>query len=408
MQRSETVEQPLVIPARVRRRGRRRRWLALALVAIAAIVAFILWRTGLEPGPVAYRTAPVELRTITKVVEAAGKLDVLTRIEIPSPEGGRVTELLVKAGDRITKDQPLARLDERATAIAVGSAQASVRAATSRISQAAAELAAATDTRERLERLIGKGLASPSELKQAESAESRARAALEVARADRSAAAQLLKSAELEKTQAAILAPLDGVVLRAPDAVGTTLDGSETLFVVGTTLDELRIDADVAESEIGQLKAGQLARFSVPAFPSRSFDAKVEAIAIDSDRTANAVRYGVQLRAHNPDRSLLPGMTATVRIEVARAENVLATREAALRFVPDNAEAAPPRSRVFRVESGAIRPIKVRVGLSDGAYTQITPEPADALRAGSEVALGVAISGQAKGTGGPGIKLGGR
>jgi HlyD family secretion protein len=408
MQGSETLEQPLVIPAHVRGRGRRRVWLLIALISACAIGAGIFWQLRGQPSPTAYRTAPVERRTISRVVEAAGKIDVLTRIEIPAPAVGRVTELLVHSGDRVTRGQALARLDPRATSIAVKGAEAVVNAAGSRVAQASAELAAATDARERLERLLAKGLASPSELKQAEAAESRARAALGVARADRSASTQSLKSAELEQSQLVIVSPIDGVVLRALDAVGTaSSDGPPVLFVVGSPLTSLRIDADVAESEIGLIHRGQAAKFSVPAYPGRSFDAKVEAIAIDSERSSAAVRYRIQLRAENPEGTLLPGMTATSRIEVARAENVLATREAALRFVPDNAEPAPPRSRLFRVSGNTVEPVRIKAGLSDGAFTEITPEPATALRVGSAVALGVATSAQST-SAGPGIKLGGR
>ena len=408
MQRSETIEQPLVIPARIRGRGRRRVWLFVGLIALAVAAAAIYWRLRAEPAPPAYRTARIERRTIVRVVEAAGKIDVLTRIEIPAPTVGRVTEILVRSGDRVTRGQPLARLDQRAASIAVRGAEAELSAAGNRIAEASAELSAATDARERLERLLAKGLASPSELKQAQAAESRARAALGVARADRSASTQTLKSAELQQSQATVVAPIDGVILRAPDAVGTTLgEGQSALFVVGSDLSSVRIDADVAESEIGQVHRGQAAQFNVPAYPGRSFEAKVESIAIDSERSSAAVRYRVQLRANNPDHLLLPGMTATARIEVARAENVLASREAALRFVPEDAEPAPPRTRLFRVRGSSIEPVRVTVGLSDGAFTEIVPEPKDALAPGAEVAVGVAVAGQAT-SGGPGIKLGGR
>ena len=113
MQGSETIEQPLVIPAHVRGRGRRRLWLALGLISASAIGAGIFWQLRGEPSPTAYRTALVERRTIVRVVEAAGKIDVLTRIEIPAPAVGRVTELLVRSGDRVMRGQALARLDPR-------------------------------------------------------------------------------------------------------------------------------------------------------------------------------------------------------------------------------------------------------------------------------------------------------
>jgi HlyD family secretion protein len=394
-----------VIPARLRARGRRRA-LAIAVILVLAAAAVLIYRGRQQPGATSYRVARVERRSIARLVEAAGKLDVLTRVEIFAPETGRITEVLVRSGDRVTRGQPLARMDQRATSIAVQSAQAGVRAAQSRIGEASAEVAAATDARKRLEGLLGRGLASPSEITQAEAMEKKAKASLEVARADRAASAQGLKSAELAQSLAALLSPMDGVVLRAPDTPASSAERTP-LFVVGSPLESLRVDADVAESEIGLVRRGQAARFGVPAFPGRQFDATVESIAIDAERTGVAVRYRVQLRCENPEGVLLPGMTATARIEVARADDVLATREAALRFVPEQAEPAPPRSRVFRVRSDKLEPVRISAGLSDGAFTEIRPEPQGALAVGSELAVGVGTA-DAQTRTGPGIKLGNR
>ena len=207
MQGSETLERPLVIPGRLRARGRRR-LIAPAVLAVLAVAGVLFFRAGNQSEATSYRVAPVERRSIVRVVEAAGKLDVLTRVEIHAPETGHVTEILVRPGERVTRGQPLARMDQRATSIAVQSAQAGVRASQSRITEAAAELSAATDQRERLERLIGRGLASPSDLTQARAAETKARASLEVARADRAAAAQGQKSAELAQSLASLLSPI--------------------------------------------------------------------------------------------------------------------------------------------------------------------------------------------------------
>jgi HlyD family secretion protein len=199
---------------------------------------------------------------------------------------------------------------------------------------------------------------------------------------------------------------MDGVMLRAPDtASGSYSQERAPLFVVGTPLSSLRVDADVAESEIGLVRRGQVARFGVPAFPGRAFEATVESIAIDAERTGVAVRYRVQLRADNPQGVLLPGMTATARIEVARVENVLAAREAALRFVPEHAEAAPPRSRVWLVRGQELEPVRVTAGLSDGAFTELKPETPGTLAIGAELALGLRTTETETRTG-PGIKLG--
>ena len=115
------------------------------------------------------------------------------------------------------------------------------------------------------------------------------------------------------------------------------------MFVIGSPLDVLRVDAWVEESDIGEIREKQSASFSVPAYPGRSFHAEVESIGVDAQRTGASVRYLVKLRAPNLDRVLLPGMTATLHIEVGQVDRALAAREAAVRFVPQDAAPAPPR-----------------------------------------------------------------
>src|SRR5262249_50300194 len=156
----------------------------------------------------------------------------------------------VKTGDAVKSGQPLARLDERAATIALHGAQATVAAAGSRVSEAEAALASATDARARTERLVQKDLASASDLEAARATEAKARAALATARAERSASSESRKSAELSRTLTTLSSPIDGVVLQAPTALGPAqTPDHHALFVVGSGLDTLRVDADVAESE---------------------------------------------------------------------------------------------------------------------------------------------------------------
>jgi HlyD family secretion protein len=122
------------------------------------------------------------------------------------------------------------------------------------------------------------------------------------------------------------------------------------------------------------------------------------------------VTYPVRLRADNPDRALLPGMTATVRVKVGEVQDALAVREAALRFTPDSAEPAPPRSRVFRqTAAGKVEAVPVTAGLSDGVYTEVTPVAPAVLAAGDQVLVGRLQGGSAAaGRGAPGVALGQR
>ena len=382
--------------------------MTLAVLGVAAVGGGVVIAARNRPQPIQYRTTQVERRTVVKMVEATGHLDVTTRAEVAVPEQGALVKLLVRAGDRVTAGQPLAQLDARAAEIALRGAQATLAAAGSRVAEAQTALATATEARERTERLLEKQLASAADLTSAKSAESKAKAALATARAERSATTQGLQSAELSQTLMTLASPIDGVVLQAPASLAPPVAGDKRGgFVVGSGLETLRVDADVAESEVGQLHPGQLAHFSVPAFPGRTFDGKVVRIGIDAQRGIAAVRYPVELRADNPGRALLPGMTATVTIEVDRAENALTVREAALRYRPEGAGEVAARRQVWSVTPGGLEAVGVKPGLSDGAYTVIEPETANALPIGTRLALGVLNPEPSKGSG-PGIKLGSR
>jgi len=401
------LEQSLVIPPEVRRGVRRRRWVTLAVLGALAAGGAVFLVARNRPQPTQYRTTSVERRTVVRMVEATGHLDVTTRVEVALPEQGALAKILVHAGDRVTAGQPLAQLDARAAQIALRGAQATLAAAGSRVAEAQTAVAAATEARERTERLLEKQLASATDLASAKSAESKARAALATARAERSATTPSLQSAELSQTLTTLASPIDGVVLQAPSSLSPPAGDKRGGFVVGSALETLRVDADVAESEVGQLHPGQVAHFSVPAFAGRTFDGKVVRIGIDAQRGVAAVRYPVELSADNPGRVLLPGMTATVTIEVDRAENALAVREAALRFRPEGAGEVAPRRQVWSVTPSGLDAVAVKPGLTDGAFTVIEPEPASALTVGTRLALGV-LNPEPSKSSGPGIKLGTR
>lgn len=400
------MEQSLVIPPEVRRGVRRRRWVTLGLLGAAAITGGVVIFARSRPQPTQYRTTQVERRTVVRMVEATGHVDVTTRVEVGLPEQGAIVKLLAREGEHVSAGQPLAQLDARAAQIALSGAQATLAAAGSRVAEAETALAAAKETRERTERLLEKQLASAADLVAAKSAESKAKAAVDTARAERVATTQGLKSAELSQTLTTLAAPIAGVVLQAPASLAPPIAGDKRGgFVIGSELETLRVDADVAESEVGRLHPGELAHFTVPAFPGRTFDGKVVRIGLDAVRGSAAVRYPVELSADNPGGALRPGMTATVTIEVDRAENALAVREAALRFRPDGAGEAAARHQVWTVTPSGLEAVAVKPGLSDGAYTAIETDAPNALPVGTRLALGVLNPEPSKGSG-PGIKLG--
>lgn len=404
--------QPLQVPDFQRRsRASRLIWLG-ALLVLAGVIAYFVWgreERVLDP----YRTVPVERRDLVRVVEAGGRVDARARYEVPAPVAARLTEILVKSGDQVKQGQALARLDGRHGEFAVRNASASQQAASWQRTEAQSALQAAEKELQRVTRLRERGLASDQELNAAQSAVARAKASLEAARAQVEVAGAQLASARYNQGLFEITAPADGVVLVAPENLGSAVTPERPLFVLGDPLEKVRVDVDVSEADIGLVEVGQAASFEVLTFPSRTFSAIVERLAVEPRRDGGVVTYGVRLTADNPDRALLPGMSATVKIEVKRVSQVLTVRDAALRFTPPDADDDPeaaPRSRVFvRTAPGELRAVRVRAGLSDGMYTEVTPEVGSELSEGSQVAVGlVAVASGGDRAGQPGISLGGK
>ena len=405
---SQAIDAPLgALPVLKRGALRRRRWVtaAILLVVAATLGTVALLRARPKAAPVA--STPVERRTIVRKVELSGHLDVTRRVEVPAPLGARLERVLAPEGKHVEQGEPLAVLDDRAVSIEARGAESTLKAAGARLREATVQHDAAKETLARVERLHARELASDAELEAARTDEGRARAAVGVAGAELSKARAGVGSAKLAVSETRLEAPIAGVVLKAPEATGAAVTPElGALFVIGSALESLRIDAEVSESEVGELKPGQTATFTVPAYPKRTFEARVERVGIDARRGSAAVKYPVELRADNASGLLRPAMTATVTIAVARVEKALVVRDAALRFRPEGATDAPARSRVFRVTEGGLEEVRVEAGLSDGVFTEVRPQSREALPLGAELAIGPANSERA--TGGPGISLGNR
>ena len=167
----------------------------------------------------------------------------------------------------------------------------------------------------------------------------RRKAALLVAMAEANLA---IAEAELKQQQAdlvksKIYAPIDGIVLTRSVTPGQTVASSmqaPVLFVLAANLENMELEAAIDEADIGSVKPGQAARFSVDAFPNRSFDADIRDISFASVTTEGVVTYNARLDVDNSELLLRPGMTATVSVVTREAKDVLTVPAAAFRFSP--------------------------------------------------------------------------
>lgn len=376
----------------------RRRLVSIGVVVMLAGVGLTTYFLSRRPEQSPYRVTEITRTSIVREIRATGHLHLTGQVEVPAPIEGQLVEVLVQPGDDVEEGQVLAHLDAGTAQIALDVARAEVDAAQAKIAEAEAAVERTTQTLRRTERLAQKGLASERQLEDARSENAKAKAALRAARAERSASQNRAVLRGRERKQTAITSPRAGLVFEAPDRTGMVVGPQTRLFRIGAPIETMHVVAPIGEADIGEVVLGQAANFEVPTYPGRVFEAEVKHISPDPKTQYGAVFYDVTLQTENADRSLLPGMTAQVRIEVAKIDDILAVREAALRFTPEGAPPAPARSRLWRVKGEQLEEVSVEPGLSDGAMTQISAVDPESLQVDDTIAIGIAVSGGDGGT----------
>lgn len=386
------------------------------LVAIPIIVGIgaLIW-AGIggasRNGVASYLFAPVERADLAIITVATGRIEAIDVVEVSSQLSGQVGELFADFNDDVRAGAPLARLDDKTYVAAVAETEARLAQAEAAHKSAVATTGGVTARYEearldfqRKQALEAKGnisaretekseadmLAAQSDLSAAHAEEAVQRAAIEIARAT-------LRMARIDLDRTVIRAPIDGVVIRRSVELGQTVAASleaPTLFTIAHDLREMQVHARVDEADIGQIRIGQSARFSVDAYPDRTFSGQVIEIRRAPEIVQNVVTYTVVIATDNSDLALLPGMTALVRIATVERPQALLVPNAALRFAPEpgapsmagDAELAGRPAQVWtRTGSGGIAPVAIGIGISDGSVTEVL---AGSLVEGQEVAIG--------------------
>ena len=406
----------------------RRAWLAAIALILTLAAAGVAWhylaakkRAAEAPPP--FITEPLRRGNIALNITATGNLEPTNEVTVGSELSGTVLEVYADINDRVTKGQPLLKLDTTKLAQQTESSRANLAAATASLAQNEATLkeAKATLARQReLHRISDARIPSRADMEAAEAAADRAAAGVLAAQASIDQARAQLDINETDLSKAIIKSPIDGIVLTRSIEPGQTVAASFTapeLFVIAENLGHMKLKVAIAEADIGRVAAGQKATFTVDAWPARSYKASVTKVAYGSALTNNVVTYQTELEVTNNDLSLRPGMTATADISVAEARDVWLVPVSAFRFDPAAATAAqpagqsksfaqslvpmPPRrqtgrpadaaapgkspdgiARLHILKDGRPQPITVRVGLSDGRHTEVS---GDALADGLEI-----------------------
>ena len=355
-------------------RSRRTLWIAgVAALFVAAIVTLLVLRSGeRSPGP-RYNTEAVTTGKLVVKVSATGNLQPTNKVEVSSELSGMVSVVLVDENDLVKKGQVLAQLDLSKLKDAVTKSRASLAEGEAQVlqAQATAEEALAQLARfKQVAELSGGKVPSKSEMASAEANLKRAEANEASARAGVTQAQANLQSDETNLGKASIRSPIDGIVLTRSVEPGQTVAATlqaPVLFTLAEDLSKMKLQVDVDEADVGQVRVGQEATFAVDAWPGRKYTGVISRVRYGSQTKDNVVSYPTVLAVKNDDLTLRPGMTGTADIVTVTRENALLVPNAALRFSPA-VLAAPERG-----------------GASEGIMGKLDATPAEPATQGGRV-----------------------
>ena len=360
-----------------RRRRRRWPWVLLLLLLIAGGAGTYQW-SGRTEVQLRYVTVPVARGAVARTVTASGTVNPVVIVQVGSYVSGVIQELFCDYNTNVKKGQLCAKIDQRPYLTAVAQSLANLNAAKAQLGKDKAGLAYAQAAYERNVALLKRGIVSQEAMEASRSAfeQARAQIALDEAAIEQQTAALDAAYVNLDYTN--IVSPVDGTVVSRSINVGQTVAASfqtPTLFLIATDLTKMQVDLNVSESDIGQVKLGDIASFRVEAFPDRTFSGEVVQVRQAPMTVQNVVTYDVVVNAGNPELLLKPGMTATARIVTAERAGVLRVPDAALRYSPDGRPPAgarqPAQARVWVLREGIPAPVSVTTGLDDDTNAEI-------------------------------------
>jgi len=412
---NDSVKAVLAAGGKKKSQSSKGKWLLALLVAgiVSGGAGYYFMGQSQTTSQASYKTTPAKLGNLSVTVTATGNLKPKNQVDIGTELSGTVDEVLVEANAVVTKGQKLASLNTTQLQDTITKGKASQASAQAKVKQAAASVKEARTKLNRLRELYsasGGKLPAKSELDSAVATLERAQADEAVAKTTVTSATAELRSSQTNLGKAIITSPINGVVLTRTVEPGQTVASSlsaPTLFTLAEDLAQMEVEVGVDEADVGQVKAGQKAEFSVDAWPGRKYPAEITRVSLGADTSNNVVSYLTVLAVQNTDLTLRPGMTATATIKTEARENVLLIPNTALRFTPVVAAAPaaasanssfisklmprPPgmgtakkrpngtspaaspdgMQKIWVLENNAPLAVEVKTGISDGKQTEI-------------------------------------
>ena len=385
-------------------RARTKRWARrLAYGAVAALVlgaaAYWYYSSDATANAVTYDTTPVVATPLTVTVIATGTVQPTTQVDVSSEISGVIRTVNVDNNSIVRKGDVLAALDVKRLNAQLARAKASLASSEAKLADAKATYEQRRLVLDRQTALSKKGFAANQDLDAAVASRDSGAAAVAAAEADIEVAKADIALQEIDIGKSSVVSPVNGIVLKRAAEPGQTVASSlqaPILFTLAEDLTRMQVEANIDEADIGTVKAGQGAQFTVDAYPGKPFPAKIETLEFSPLTTDGVVTYKAILTVDNSALLLRPGMTATAQIIVQKVDSALAVPNAALRYAPSQPRAVtgfdlsriffprPPGGRgspkrdtpanartVWILKDGRPQEVAVTTGVTDGKLTQI-------------------------------------
>ena len=389
--------------------GSRKRvaWAVVVFVIGVSVGGYAWWKS--RPVQPQYVFSPVTRGNIVKATVTTGTVNPVVTVQVGTYVSGTIQAIHCDYNTKVKAGQLCAKIDPRPYQLIVDQDAANLSSAKAQLNKDRASLKYAKINYRRDQALLKKGVVSQDTVDSDKSSydQGKAQIALDDATIGQRQAA--LNAAQVNLGYTDITSPVDGVVVSRNVDVGQTVAASfqtPTLFLIAKDLTKMQVDTNVSESDIGGVKAGEKASFTVEAYPDKIYWGKVTQVRQAPITVQNVVTYDVVVAVENPDFELLPGMTANARIISAERDNVLRVPLQAIRFSPggfnqrqtqgepDKAVKSAHGQRVWVMRNDKPQPVPVKTGLSDDSYVEIT---GGELKAGDQVIVNEIASNAAGG-----------
>ena len=353
--------------------------------AIAILSIILIFFFGANK--IKYNTKPLTKDTIIQYVEASGTIKPINTIAVGTQVSGTVYKIYVDYNSVVKKGDLLAELDPSLFQANVEQASAKLNNAKASFAKATSALNYKKNNYHRYKNLYEKNYVSKDDVELAQANYLQAKAELDAARAEVSAANATLDNNLTNLRYSKIVSPVDGTVISRAVDVGQTVAASfntPTLFEVAKDLTQMQIETSVSEADIGKIKVGQKVQYTLDGYQGKIFNGEVVQIRLASTTTNNVVTYTVIVSVDNTEGFAIPGMSANVSIIVGEVKDVFCVMNQALKFTPETNTQKYEKQGIWILDKGIPKRIEIELGLFDDNKTQII---SDELKLGDKIII---------------------